>query len=108
MGRLEGENSSRHATNLIVSSTDKRGANRPDERTILTMEARRRGEVQKTLPLINTDNTDPRKTGGKPRAERDRTASGCEQTRIALVAKVLSVAKTHELAHAPPKLLSAA
>jgi len=86
---------------------DKRGSNRPDARPSLTEEASRRGEVQKNSPLLNTDNTDPRKTG-ETRAERDRSMYGREQMRIALVTEVLAVANRRGWAHAPPELLRAA
>ena len=108
MHRKEREGRKENLISQQIYAADKCGWNRPDERTSLTAEAQRRGEVQKSSPLINTDNTDPRKTEEKPRAERDRAVYGREQTRIALVAEVLAIANRRGWAHAPPELLSAA
>jgi len=94
--------------NLPRINTDNTDLKEQAEEPKLTAEARRRGEVQKTLPLINTDNTDPRKMREKPGAERPWAANEREETRIALVARVLAVANRRGWAHAPPELLRAA
>jgi hypothetical protein len=63
------------------------------------------GEQQKELPLINTDNADLRE---QQKRSRNRATNELEQTRIALVAKVLEIANGRGWAHAPPELLRAA
>jgi hypothetical protein len=78
----------------------------------------------KNSPLIHTDNTDLRKATTSLTAEARRrreepnperhwdanhlTANEREETRIALVAKVLEIANGRGWAHAPPELLRAA
>src|SRR5882724_6970084 len=52
---------------------DDRRLDKPGEKAHLTTESRRHREQQKTLPLINTDNTDLRKSGEK--SERNWTAN---------------------------------
>jgi len=74
-----------------------------------TAEARRRGENQKALPLMNTDRKKTAETPEEqPKAERDWAAYEHERTRIALVTEVLAVASRPGWAHAPPELLRAA
>jgi len=105
---------------------DDRRLDKPREKAHLTTESRRHGEQQKTLPLINTDNTDLRKTGEK--SERNWTANHWvanhlatshlaanhlaanqgEETPIAFVTKVRAFAERRGWGHAPPELLSAA
>ena len=74
----------------------------------LTTKDTKEHKDQKNLPLIHTDNTDLRKTGEKPKAERHWAANERERTRIALVTGVLAVASRRGWAHAPPKLVWAA
>jgi len=91
--------------------------------TALTTKDTKEHKGQKTLPLINTDNTDLRKPsrtenqnltaealrrGERPRTERYWAANEREQTRIALVTRVLAIASRRGWAHAPPELLMAA
>ena len=87
---------------------DERRLGGREENQNLTAEARSRGEIQRTLPRINTNNTDPRRTGEKPRAEMYWAANERERTRIALVAKVRAIANGRGWAHAPLELLSIA
>jgi len=75
----------------------------------------------KTLPLINTDRTDLKKTveaakltaefsrrREQSKAGRDWAANERERTRIALVTEVMAIASRRGWAHAPPELLRAA
>ena len=87
---------------------DERRLDRRRKKPSLTAEARRHGEQPRGLPLIHTDDTDPRKAGERPRTEQDWAAKEREQTRIALVARVLAVANRRGWVHAPPELLRAA
>lgn len=87
---------------------DERRLDRREENQNLTTETQRHGEKLKNLPRIHTDNTDPRKTGEKPRAEKNWAANERERTRIALVTEVLAIANRRGWAHAPPELLRAA
>src|SRR5882724_6840662 len=54
---------------------------RLDKKAHLTTESRRHGEQQKTLPLINTDNTDLTKSGEKSRKEFSHESFSCERRR---------------------------
>jgi len=76
-------------------------------------------EGRKTLPRINTDNTDLRKAkenltaearrrGEEPNAERNWAANERKRTRMALLTEVPAIANRGGWAHAPPELLRAA
>jgi hypothetical protein len=118
--------------NSPLINTDNTDLQKPEDQS-LTAEARRHGEQQKKLPLINTDNADLRKAktnltaetqrhsphqartglvgdpgGEEPRTKKSWAANEGEETRIALVAKVLEIANGRGWAHAPPELLRAA
>jgi hypothetical protein len=95
-----------------------------------TTEARRHGEKQNRLPLIDTDDTDQKKAAEEPKLTTEARRHGEKpsggvwaanhlpanhwaankrtETRIALVAKVFSFASRRDWAHAPPELLRAA
>jgi hypothetical protein len=66
----------------------------------------------RSLPLINTDDTDRKRTEEaqekQPKARTNWAANERERTRITLVAEVLAVAGRRGWAHAPPELLRAA
>ena len=68
-------------------------------------------EGRKTLPLINTDSTDLKKTAAEHAAQENAgriwAANIPEEMRIALVAKALAVANRRDWAHAPPALKAA-
>jgi hypothetical protein len=84
---------------------------RLDKKAHLTTESWRHGEQQKTLPLINTDNTDLTKSGEKSErnlATNHLAANEGEETRIAFVAKVRAFGERRGWGHAPPELLRAA
>ena len=77
------------------------------------------GKKTKTLPLINTDDSDLRKAkanltaearrrGEESNGEKKWPANEREETRIALMAQVRAVADRGGWAHAPPELLRAA
>jgi len=97
--------------NSPLINTDNTDLQKPEDQN-LTAEARRRREVQNNLPVMNTDNTDREKTAevpeDQPKARRNRAANEREETRIALVAKVLEIANGRGWADAPPGLLRAA
>jgi len=80
--------------------------------TALTTKDTKKRKEEKNLPLINTDDTDRKKTAEapeeQPKAERNWVAYEREERRIALVAKVLAIASKRGWAHAPPELLRAA
>jgi hypothetical protein len=89
--------------------------------TALTTKDTKKHEERKTLPLINTDDTDLRKTAEKENfttesrrhgedltTERNWAANERERTRIALVTEVMAIANRRGWAHAPPELLRAA
>lgn len=82
-----------------------------------TEEAQRHGEKPNRLPLINAGDTDlkkpdltaeARRRGEELRTKQNWATGQREETRIALVAKVLAFANTRGWAHAPPELLRAA
>jgi len=97
--------------NSPLINTDNTDLQKPEDQN-LTAEARRHREVQNNLPVMNTDNTDREKTAevpeDQPKARRNRAANKREETRIALLAKVLEIAHGRGWAHAPPELLRAA
>ena len=97
--------------NSPLINTDNTDLQKPEDQN-LTAEARRRREVQNNLPVMNTYNTDREKTAevpeDQPKARRNQAANEREETRIALVAKVLEIANGRGWAHAPPELLRAA
>lgn len=80
--------------------------------TALTTKATKKHEEQKNLPLINTDNTDRKKTVAEYAKQRyvgrHWAANQRERTRIALVTEVLAIVNGRGWAHAPPELLRAA
>jgi len=106
---------------LPLINADDTDLKEPVKQPNLTAEARRRGEQPENLPLINADDTDlkepvkqpnltaeTRRRGEDRNTERDWAANKREETRIALVAKVLEIANGRGWAHAPPELLRAA
>ena len=96
---------------IHTDNTDLKESARIEDQN-LTAEALRRGEWQKNLPLINTDNTDRKKTAAEysslENAGMHWAANEHEETRIASVAKVFTLANRRDWAHAPPELLRAA
>jgi hypothetical protein len=92
---------------------------------LLWLVHRKGRKENKNLPLINTDNTDrnreigtsedreigkqvsPQRCREESETEQGWAANEGEQTRIALVAKVLEIANGRGWAHAPPELRAA-
>jgi len=88
--------------NLPLINTDDTDLTRAAEEPSLTAEARRHPPHQARTGLVG----DP--GGEQSRTEKNWAANEPEETRIALVAKMLAVADTRSWAHAPPELLRAA